>query len=81
MYKSLTIFIFWILNNILQRMLIIEIKNYYKRNLRKKCTNIRASRYRKINLDIVLCCLNIQDNNRYNIYIQFSIYLKYMFYD
>ena len=34
---------------------------------------IRAARYAKINLDIVLSCLNIQDNNRYNIYIQFSI--------
>ena len=33
----------------------------------------RATRYSKINLDIVLPCLNIQDNNRYNIYIQFSI--------
>ena len=33
----------------------------------------RAARYSKINLDIVLFCLNIQDNNRYNIYIQFSI--------
>ena len=32
-----------------------------------------ASRYSKINLDIVLSCLNIRDNNRYNIYIQFSI--------
>ena len=27
----------------------------------------------KINFDIVLSCLNIQANNRYNIYIQFSI--------
>ena len=27
----------------------------------------------KINLDIVLSCLNFQNNNRYNIYIQFSI--------
>ena len=27
----------------------------------------------KINLDLVLSCLNIQDNDRYNIYIQFSI--------
>ena len=27
----------------------------------------------KINFDIVLSCLNIQDNNRYNIYTQFSI--------
>ena len=26
-----------------------------------------------INLDIVLSCLNIQNNNRYNIYISFSI--------
>ena len=25
----------------------------------------RAARYSKINLDIVLPCLNIQDNNRY----------------
>ena len=33
----------------------------------------RASRYSKINLDIVLSYLNIQDNNRYNIYIQFAI--------
>ena len=33
----------------------------------------RASRYSKINIDIVLYCLDIQDNNRYNIYIQFSI--------
>ena len=33
----------------------------------------RAARYSKINLDIVLSCHNIQDNNRYNIYIQFSI--------
>ena len=39
-----------------------------------KCSRkIRAARYSKINLDIVLPCLNIQDNNRYNIYIQFSI--------
>ena len=30
-------------------------------------------RQSKINLDIVLPCLNIQDNNRYNIFIQFSI--------
>ena len=36
----------------------------------------RAARYRKINLDIVLTCLNIQDNNRYNIYIQFSNNIK-----
>ena len=34
---------------------------------------IRAAWYSKINLDIVLSCLNVQDNNRYNIYIQFSI--------
>ena len=27
----------------------------------------------KINLDLVLSCLNIQNNNRYNIYIQFSV--------
>ena len=27
----------------------------------------------KINLDIVLSCLNMQDNNRYNMSIQFSI--------
>ena len=33
---------------------------------------IRAARYSKIILDIVLFCLNIQDNNG-NIYIQFSI--------
>ena len=33
----------------------------------------RASRCSKINLDIILYCPNIQDNNRYNIYIQFSI--------
>ena len=35
--------------------------------------NSRAARYSKINLDIVLSRLNIQDNNRYNIYIRFSI--------
>ena len=29
----------------------------------------RAARYSKINLDIVVSCLNIQDNNWYNIYI------------
>ena len=34
---------------------------------------IRAAQHSKINLDIVLYCLNIQDNNRYTIYIQFSI--------
>ena len=33
----------------------------------------RAARYSKINLDIVLPCFNIQDNNRYNIYIKFSL--------
>ena len=33
----------------------------------------RAARYSKINPDIVLSCLNIQDNDRYNIYIQFLI--------
>ena len=33
----------------------------------------RAARYSKINLAIVLSCLNIPDNNRYNINIQFSI--------
>ena len=32
-----------------------------------------AARYSKINIDIVFFCLNIDDNNRYNIYIQFSI--------
>ena len=32
-----------------------------------------VARYSKINLDLVLSCLNIQDNNQYNIYIQFSI--------
>ena len=32
-----------------------------------------AARYSKINLDIALSCHNFQDNNRYNIYIQFSI--------
>ena len=36
-------------------------------------TKVRAARYSKINLDIVLSYLNIQDNNRYNIYMQFSI--------
>ena len=30
-------------------------------------------RYSKINLDIVLSCLNVQGNNRYNISIQFSV--------
>ena len=34
---------------------------------------VRTARYSKINLDIVLSCRKIQDNNRYNIYIQFSI--------
>ena len=34
---------------------------------------IRAARCSKINLDIVLSCLNIRDNNRCDIYIQFSI--------
>ena len=33
----------------------------------------RAARYGKINLDIVLSCLNIRDNSQYNIYILFSI--------
>ena len=33
----------------------------------------RAARYSKINLDSVLSCLNIEDNNRYNFYIKFSI--------
>ena len=33
----------------------------------------RAAQYSKINLDIVLSWLDIRDNNRYNIYIQFSI--------
>ena len=32
-----------------------------------------AAWYSKIDLDIILTCLNIQDNNGYNIYIQFSI--------
>ena len=32
-----------------------------------------TARYSKINLDIAVSCLNIQDNNRYNIYIHFSI--------
>ena len=31
------------------------------------------TRQGKINHNIVLSCLNIQENNRYNIYIQFSI--------
>ena len=31
----------------------------------------------KIDLDIILSCLNIQDNNRYNIYVQFSIQYQY----
>ena len=34
---------------------------------------VRAARYSKINLDIILPCLNIQDNTRCNINIQFSI--------
>ena len=34
---------------------------------------VRAARHSKIYLDIVLSCLNIQNDNRYNIYIQFSI--------
>ena len=33
----------------------------------------RTARYSKIKLYIVLSCLNIQDNNRYNIYIQLLI--------
>ena len=33
----------------------------------------RVARYSKINLDLVLSCINIQDNSRYNIYIQLSI--------
>ena len=33
----------------------------------------RAARYSKINIDIVLSYPNIQGNNQYNIYIQFSI--------
>ena len=36
--------------------------------------SIRAAQYSKINLDIVLAFLNIQDNNRYNIYKQFLIH-------
>ena len=35
--------------------------------------HFRAARYSKINLDIVLSGFDIQDNNRYNISIQFSI--------
>ena len=46
------------------------------------CVWIRAARYSKINLDIVLYCLNIQDTNRYNVYIQFSIqYQDYSVYN
>ena len=30
---------------------------------------VRAARYNKIHLDSVMSCLNIQDNNRYNISI------------
>ena len=33
----------------------------------------RAARYSKINLNIVLSCLNVRDNNRYNISIPFSM--------
>ena len=39
----------------------------------RSIVSIRAARYSKINLDIVLSCLNIQDNNQYNICTQFSI--------
>ena len=39
--------------------------------------NSRAALYSKINFDIVLFCLNNQDNNRYDIYIQFSIQYQY----
>ena len=42
-------------------------------NIDDKTLKSRAARYSKINLDIVLYCHNIQDNNRYNIYIQFLI--------
>ena len=38
-----------------------------------KSVRSRVARYSEINLDIVLSYLNIQDNNQYNIYIQFSI--------
>ena len=37
----------------------------------------RAARYSQINLDIALYCLNIQDNNRYNIYMLISIQCQY----
>ena len=39
----------------------------------KQHNKSRAARQSKINLDNVLSFLNIQDNNRCNIYTQFSI--------
>ena len=47
----------------------------------RECKINGAARYSKINLDIVLAYLIIQDNNRYNIYIQFSIQYLYTIFD
>ena len=35
-----------------------------------------AARYSKINIDIVLSCLNIKDNNRYNIICSFRYNIR-----
>ena len=43
------------------------------RNRQKRCKKTRNRATSKINLDIVLPCPNIQDNKRYNIYMQLSI--------
>ena len=48
-------------------------KNLVALHTRINADLYRAGRYSKINLDHILACLDIQDNNRYNIYVQFSI--------
>ena len=51
-----------------------QLTNSFKQLTDAEYVNIkilfRAPRYSKINFDLALSCLKIQDNNRYNIYIQ-----------
>ena len=50
---------------------ILDTPNTYNQLLLFSETNEQCRI--KINLDLALACLNMQDNNRYNICIQFSI--------
>ena len=45
---------------------------FYKKRKSNEPEN-RATRYSKINLDIVLSYFSVQDTNQYNISLQFSI--------